>query len=723
MKLRKSRALLAACTALVLAIPLTSGAGAAPPDNDNGKGSTKTVDQSSAVVVLSSAPVSTATTVDRASNGRVKLTGTQTKSYRAQLSAERNAFRDWLKVNAPKARISGQFDISLNAVTVSLNGTSIDALRAYSKATSVQYAGFYHKTSAVAVDPDLAIVNAVEAWGGGGAAGAGLGVKVAIIDSGIDQDHACFDSLGDSDGANNFTNNKVIVAKVFSNKANQQTLTAEAIDTHGTHVAGTVACDYNTPATVDGVAIPHGISGVAPAAKLGNYNVFPGTLEDARSEDILNALDAAYADGMNVANMSLGSDAHGMQDLLTIAVDNLDKAGMVVAVSNGNEGPGFGTVDSPGSANGALTAGASTVSHLVTRRISFNGTSAFAAVGEFGAVTTMNPWGTLQYVDGAGPAGIPALAGLSEACAPGDVEAAVGANRIAVVARGTCDFTVKVANVTEKGYTGVIVVNREEQTLVMAGTNEGIPALFVPVSAHAPLKAADGLPVAITDPAYFNPYPLAEENQMGDFSSEGPTDVDRRIKPDLVAPGVNVLSSIPDGKFAFFNGTSMASPHLAGAAAVVLSQHPTWASWQVRSAITNTADMDALTPFYDNEQDDPNLIGAGLLDVQAAVNATALVSPVSTSFGTAQKGAGTNNARSVTVQNLTGGTLTAVVVGKHGAANFTVSGTVTAGATGAITVTATTAKRAAVGASWATVELRNAGGQTVAHFRVYVLIA
>ena len=86
---------------------------------------------------------------------------------------------------------------------------------------------------------------------------------------------------------------------------------------HGTHVAGTVACNFGTTAVVEGVTIPHTISGVAPAALLGNYNVFPGTIEDARSEDILNALDAAYADGMDVANMSLGGDAHGVQDLLT----------------------------------------------------------------------------------------------------------------------------------------------------------------------------------------------------------------------------------------------------------------------------------------------------------------------------------------------------------------------------------------------------------------------
>ena len=83
-------------------------------------------------------------------------------------------------------------------------------------------------------------------------------------------------------------------------------------------------------------------------ALLGNYNIFPGDVLNARSEDILNALDAAYEDGFDVANMSLGGNAHGIQDLLTVAVDNLDQANMVVAVAAGNSGPGLFTVESPG---------------------------------------------------------------------------------------------------------------------------------------------------------------------------------------------------------------------------------------------------------------------------------------------------------------------------------------------------------------------------------------
>jgi len=157
----------------------------------------------------------------------------------------------------------------------------------------------------------------------------------------------------------------VSIAKVFANKAAKLGYDAKAVGEHGTHVAGTVACDANTTASIDGATIPYAVSGVAPGAQLGSYNVFPGDIEDARSEDILNALDAAALDGMDVINMSLGGGSKGVQDLLMHAVNNLDQAGIVVAVSAGNEGPGHGTIGSPGAAERALTAGASSVGHYL----------------------------------------------------------------------------------------------------------------------------------------------------------------------------------------------------------------------------------------------------------------------------------------------------------------------------------------------------------------------
>src|SRR5262249_34546574 len=146
----------------------------------------------------------------------------------------------------------------------------------YALPGGVQYQTYYHPS---ADDPDLGLIKAIQAWQvGGGPANAGAEVKVAIVDTGIDINHPCFSDTGYPSkphlGDPRFTNNKVIAARVFNNKANQNGATPQAIQEHGTHVAGTVGCNYNTPAVVLGVQITYGVSGVAPRALLGNYNVF-----------------------------------------------------------------------------------------------------------------------------------------------------------------------------------------------------------------------------------------------------------------------------------------------------------------------------------------------------------------------------------------------------------------------------------------------------------------
>ncbi|NCD18827.1 MAG: hypothetical protein EOL89_02410, partial [Actinobacteria bacterium] len=339
---------LAAASAIALGL---SGAGAAfaAPDNPRTARSAEGVDMNRVIVQLSGDPIATSTAVERSGNDKVLFNAAKTRDVRADLAREQDAFRQWLRRNAPDARITGQFDVALNGVAVELNGTPISVIRRAPGITAVGYENLY--TPMHLDDPDLTLINAFAGWDTAGASHeeestdpsewAGHGVQVGVIDSGIDITHPCFDGEGYPDagvedfGDEDLVNDKVVVAKVFNNKLNQSRFTAEAVEAHGTHVAGTIACELDTPAVVHGVKIPNAVSGVAPGAQLGNYNVFPGTVESARSEDILNALDAAAEDGMDVINMSLGGPANGNRDLLTNAVDNLDRGGIVVAVSAG----------------------------------------------------------------------------------------------------------------------------------------------------------------------------------------------------------------------------------------------------------------------------------------------------------------------------------------------------------------------------------------------------
>src|SRR6476659_7753758 len=265
------------------------------------------VDNTSAVVQLKGDPISTNPSTKPPHGRKIDFNSDAVRSYRAQLNAGRNQFKRWLRTNAPAARVTSEYDISLNAVAVKLNGTSLATIAAAPMVQSAEYNVLYY--------PNLSqshfIINADPAWAAaGGRAMAGAGIMIGDIDTGIDNTHPFFDPTGFSypteggpwpkcDAADSnshhqdqdckYTTPKVIVAKVFFNKNQQQGLDAQAIQDHGTHTAGIAAGIFNPSlhAVVNGVSIGD-MSGMAPGAFLGNYNVFPGNVTNARSEDILN---------------------------------------------------------------------------------------------------------------------------------------------------------------------------------------------------------------------------------------------------------------------------------------------------------------------------------------------------------------------------------------------------------------------------------------------------
>lgn len=698
---------------------------AAPPSNTDDQTVRPRMDSATALVQLRGDPLATSAGTKPARGKKIDFNSSTVKSYRAQLSALRNDFKAWLRANAPKAKVTGEYDISLNAVAVQLNGTPVAKLRTAPQVVRAELQGLYYPTVA---DPDLSIIKATQAWQtGGGAANAGEGIKVAIVDSGVDVRHPCFSDDGYASqtqlGDRRFTNNKVIAAKVFNNKTSQN-FTPEAINSHGTHVAGTVACNHETPATVSGVVIPYAISGVAPRALLGNYNVFPAEVASARSEDIMNAIESAYADGFDVANMSLGGGANGFQDLLTVAVDNLDVANMVVAVAAGNSGPGHFTVESPGSAARALAAGASTVPHFVGAPVTVSGTTYGAASGDF-AVVTADLTAQLSVVSGT-------TNGLSNACSPltGNLS-----GTIALISRGVCTFSTKIRNAQSAGAIAVLVANNVQGDPTAMGSDgtpnqPTVPAYMVSLGTGQALLGSNGASATIAaDLAYFS---TTNVDFMAGFSSQGPTDVDFRVKPDVVAPGVNVLSSIPvsecDGEpcFALFQGTSMATPHLAGSAAIVRWLHPQLDASEVRSAIVNTADRGVLRTFNTGATaTDPLVIGSGRENLLSAVGARVALDPVSVSFGAVPSGSGQTRTVDVEVTNLGAAATFQLSVGAGNASvAFSVSPATLAlgsGESGIATVTMTAVQGAAGGDHSATLSIAN-GGTQVAHGVVYTFV-
>src|SRR5438132_9276647 len=622
------------------------------------------VDRSSVICVLKGDPLSKNSSTKPAPGKKIDFNSTNVKSYRAQLAARRNDFKQWLHTYAPNAKVTSQYDISLNAVAVQLNGTSRDTIASAPMVQQIQYNALYH--------PDLSeshkIINAAGAWSAaGGRSNAGAGIKIGDIDTGIDETHPFFDPAGFTyppgfpkcDAADSTTHKadqncehvspKVIVAKVFYNKAAVSGLDAEAIQDHGTHTAGIAAGVTGKIAVVNGVSIED-MSGIAPGAFLGNYNVFPDNVLSARSEDILNAVDAAIADGMDVLNLSLGGGFHGNNDLLAIGLDNAVDAGVTVAVAAGNSGPGGGTVESPGRARNVITVGASTNEHFVGQPFAYpasGGATVGAAVGDFDALpgTSFNLFDTASDGCTTVPAG-----------ASGD---------LAIINRGNCTFSTKVRNAIAAGAIAVLIVNNVAGDPIAmartAGFDDNIPAVMIGLNEGAALRAS-GATTASAD-ATFQEFITANKDILAGFSSQGPTNVDLAVKPDLTSVGVNVLSSITcvgksancpgDGSgWAFFSGTSMSTPHIAGSAAVLRDLHQDWSPAQIKSALVNRADLvvkDAKTGIHDIG---PTAQGEGRENLSVAANGTTWLSPVSASFGKVTVGHPTS--LTITLSNPTG---------------------------------------------------------------------
>ena len=626
------------------------GVGDSPRSNPNADAVARgpDVDNTSAIVQLKGDPISTNPSTKPPHGKKIDFNGQAVRSYRAQLNQKRNEFKHWLRANAGRARVTSEYDVSLNAVAVQLNGTPLATIAAAPMVQSVEYNALYHPN----LSESYKIINALGAWGGqAGRATAGAGIKIGDIDTGIDNLHPFFNPTGFSyppgfpkcDAADStshtpdqdceYVSPKVIVAKVFYNKNHQQNLDAQAIQDHGTHTAGIAAGIYDPTlnAVVNGVNIDD-MSGIAPGAWLGNYNVFPGGVLDARSEDILNAVDAAVADGMDVLNLSLGGSYHGNNDLLAIGLDNAADAGVVVAVAAGNSGPGQGTVESPGRARKVITVAASTNKHFVGQPFTYpmgGGTTVGAAVGDFPPLPTSS-FGLFFNTE-------------LTACTSVDGGAS---GKVVVVNRGGCTFSAKVRNAIAAGAIGVVVLNNVAgDPTAMAkdgGGGDNLPAVMLGKNEGAALRTAN--PPDASAVATFQEFVTANQDILAGFSSQGPTAIDLAVKPDVTSVGVNVLSSITcvdkgpgcpgDGSgWAFFSGTSMSTPHIAGSAAVLKNLHSSWSPAQIKSALVNHADLvikDAITALHDVG---PTAQGAGRENLSVAADATTWMDPVSASFG------------------------------------------------------------------------------------------
>ena len=607
-----------------------------------------------AIVTLVDAPIATyeggTNGLERTkpARGRLDPTSPAYRAYERFLANEHANYRASLKKNAPQAEIIAEYDTVLNGFAVQLNGATLDAIAKDAKVKTVEASWLYKPTMNVSVD----VIRATEVWAaGGGQLNAGAGIDVGIIDTGIRDDHVFFDCKSS------------IPHKTYA--SGRAGTGVDIVFNHGTHVAGTVAgCATDLAVADAGGPVQDSISGVAPGANLHDYNVFPGYGGgfvafggSAFSHDIARAVEDAVNDGMEVINLSLGGPIQGRHDYLAEAINAAAAAGVVPAVSAGNEGPGASTIGSPGNAFGALTAGASTNPHYV-------GVSVVASFGAFGAaVGDFDPFAESPV------ANVPFVSwgAVDFACSgPPDTDV-TGA--VVLIQRGgptpatACAFSAKVDNAAAAGAIGVVVYNNVGGDPVAMGGVSSIPAVMVSQSDGQTIKAA-----LTTDPPGDtvsidgnNPVEVHTTNSdiMAGFSSRGPAEFTENIKPDFVAPGVNIYSSVFDEAtgdlgWAMFQGTSMASPHVAGSAALLLQQRPGLTPADVKSLLGNNAERNVWATAVGGPTAKVMDRGGGRLDLVRATAATTTFDPMSLSFGISNGNRPNEVTLTVTVRDLTG---------------------------------------------------------------------
>jgi len=310
-------------------------------------------------------------------------------SYLRTLAGAQRTLAARLAVEVPSARVHWHYGVALDGVSVVLPSTEIARLRSVRGTTvwpTVTYHDLRNTTTArsaaatAQANPGPTLIGATALWGPS-LDTAGQGLKIGLVDDGIDQAHPYFDPSGFSypagfpKGDTGFTTPKVIVARAFPSPSTHWKYADRPFDPkysfHATHVAGIAAGDYDTRADTAGASL---ISGVAPKAYLGNYKALTvptkGFGLDGNSPEIAKAIDQAVADGMNVINLSIGEpEVEPRRDIVVQALDNAAAAGVVPVVAAGNDfdTTGLGSVGSPANAPAAITVAASTLGGDGTR--------------------------------------------------------------------------------------------------------------------------------------------------------------------------------------------------------------------------------------------------------------------------------------------------------------------------------------------------------------------
>ncbi|WP_288985876.1 S8 family serine peptidase [uncultured Pseudoalteromonas sp.] len=487
----------------------------------------------------------------------------------------------------------------------------------------------------------------------------GENIVIGVVDTGIWPEHPSFADDGSYSDPSSFgwqgtcdttndpefvCNNKLIGARYFKDSFEstypvQYELgefdSPRDADGHGSHTAGTAGGNENVAASVGGINTGN-VSGIAPRARIAAYKAcWNSDYETPEGEkqagcfygDTMAAIDQAVFDGVDVINYSIGGSLTDLTIPSTAAMLSATQAGVFVAVSAGNSGPDAETVGTP--APWVTSVAASTYDGLVpvggdalqVTSGALNGSELFSVPATFAPLAD-NLAGEL------------ALAEPVEACNDNPLTNAEALNgKIALIARGSRAFTEKVVNAQNAGATAVVIYTYvDTNPFAMGGEDPAVAIPSVMISFDDGQALTDSVNTVATTVVLSQETVSGEDvevgNIMADFSSRGPNlntyDI---IKPDITAPGVKILAAttaaplqgVHGNSFAYLQGTSMSSPHIAGMAALFKESNASWSPAQIKSALMTTARQN-LTKEDGTTQADPYDFGSGHADPVSALD-------------------------------------------------------------------------------------------------------
>lgn len=628
------------------------------------------------IVVLKDAPVTTydggvagidATKVERGE--KLDMTDADVKKYQAHLNKQQRSV-----ARGHDADLQRTYTTVLNGFQADLSAEQATELakdpQVLAVAENVQLSPDYSGTDFLGLSGRKGTWNSVY----GGVRDAGEGVVVGVIDSGYDPDNAFLagdpvkkatktkkgkgwgwgrggkpkvgEPYRDADGtiamlksdgttfrgaceagegfAGTECNDKVISARYFAEdfltyvpedqRAPEELISPVDVGSHGTHTATTAVGNYGVDQVVAGRDFGTG-SGVAPAAKLAVYKICwedtdPDTGGCYTSASVA-AIEQAIVDGVDVLNYSISGNNNSFVDPVAIAFKNAAAAGVFVAASAGNSGP---TVSTVAHASPWLTTVAAS-----TFTAGLYGTVEMEDGTKYRGISIAAQDVEQTEVVLAQDAGLPGAVSPN-LCLPGTLDPAAATGKIVVCDRGQNARAEKSVVVRDAGGVGMVLVNLTEGS--EDSDMHAVPTVHIS-DPSIKQKVIDnpGITAALrnedTTDLPQTPFP-----QIAAFSSRGPSlaaDSDL-LKPDIAAPGVNVLAGVvPEAyegnNFGFMSGTSMAAPHVAGMAALMLSKYPKWSPSAVKSAMMTSA-FDAVTDAGDTDLDN-FATGAGMADPRA----------------------------------------------------------------------------------------------------------